>query len=285
MSVCVSVCSKSKPTLWQTGTFDPKNGSFVTTPPTPAPQATATAGHEQGLGSCGQSLTDAKGRRVQFGWQHISLPGETSGAQSLPRVISAARGGALLFTPLPELETLHNASTYLAKTLTIAGASTGYSMLQGVDQQTGLHNHLKLNVTLSAKTSGNFSVCVQCDGAGHSGVVVSVMVDVDGAAAAAVSVRLGGMTQALSLPSTAATATARDDDDDDDDDATAGATVTICAEIFTDGLITELFAGAGEVALSHTVGSVAASGVGYTAHGSSPAIVELQLWGMEQSVF
>ena len=39
---------------------------------------------EQGLGSCGQSLTDAQGRRVQFGWQHLSLPGA-----------SGLRGGAL----------------------------------------------------------------------------------------------------------------------------------------------------------------------------------------------
>ena len=61
--------------------------------------------------------------------------------------------------------------------------------------------------------------------------------------------------------------------------------MTVSADVFTDGLIVELFAGSGQAALSHTVGSVAASGVGYIAYGSSPATVEMELWGMEQSVF
>jgi hypothetical protein len=113
-------------TLWQIGTFNAENGTF---------SSTASAGHEQGLGSCGQSLTDAKGRRVQFGWQHISL-GVTSGAQSLPRVITAAteaQGGGLRFSPLPELETLHNDSTLVSLNFT-AGAGPGFKMLDSIDQ-------------------------------------------------------------------------------------------------------------------------------------------------------
>ena len=186
-------------TLWQIGTFDAENGTFTAEPAPPpanikslgAPSresetAGATAGREQGLGSCGQSLTDAKGRRVQFGWQHISL-GVTSGAQSLPRVITATSGssgrGGLLFSPLPELATLHNHSSHLAKTLSVApsGGSSGggrYKMLEPavIDQQTGLHHHLKLNVSLSTEATGNFSLCVQCDD-DHSGVAISVLVD------------------------------------------------------------------------------------------------------------
>ena len=60
--------------------------------------------------------------------------------------------------------------------------------------------------------------------------------------------------------------------------------MTIQAEIFTDGVITELFAGGGEAALSNTVENIAAIGIGYMVQGTSP-IVELQLWGMQQSVF
>ncbi len=122
----------SQGTLWQIGTFNAKTGKFTST----ASTATATAaGHEQGLGSCGQSLTDAKGRRVQFGWQHISL-GVTSGAQSLPRVITAAteaQGGGLRFSPLPELETLHNDSTLVSLNFT-AASSPGFKMLDPIDQ-------------------------------------------------------------------------------------------------------------------------------------------------------
>jgi hypothetical protein len=78
----------------------------------------------------------------------------------------AAAGGGLLFSPLPELETLHNASTHLAQSLTVAA---GQSVRQaGVDTDTGLHHHIKLNVTL--EVAGTFSICVQCDGA-HPGVV------------------------------------------------------------------------------------------------------------------
>lgn len=292
-------------TLWQIGTFDAENGTFTAETSRGAGVATganprvtpdrvsgtavagATSGHEQGLGSCGQSLTDAKGRRVQFGWQHISL-GVTSGAQSLPRVITAAPagsvGGGLLFSPLPELGNLHNDSSHFAKTITVApsddlGPGRRYTMLDPdvIDQQTGLHHHLKLNVTLSAEASGNFSLCVQCDD-GHPGVAISVLVDAS-AGASAVAVSLGGMTQPFALLATGAGPVG-----DGVDDRGLGATVTVSADVFTDGLITELFAGSGQVALSHTVGSVAASGVGYIAYGS-PARVDIELWGMQQSVF
>ena len=146
-----------------------------------------------------------------------------------------------------------------------------------IDQQTGLHHHLKLNVTLSAEASGNFSLCVQCDD-DHSGVAISVLVDVT-AGALAVVVSLGGITQPVNLLANAAAGPVGEGVHD-----RVGATVTVSADVFTDGLITELFAGSGQVALSHTVGSVVASGVGYIAYGS-PARVEIELWGMEQSVF
>ena len=92
-------------------------------------------------------------------------------------------------------------------------------------------------------------------------------------------VSLGGITQPVNLLANAAAAPVGEGVHD-----SVGATVTVSADVFTDGLITELFAGSGQVALSHTVGSVVASGVGYIAYGS-PARVEIELWGMEQSVF
>jgi len=50
-----------------------------------------------------QSVTDAKGRRVQLGW--VNAP---PGVMSVPRVIGPSPNGRrLLFHPLPELKTLH----------------------------------------------------------------------------------------------------------------------------------------------------------------------------------
>ena len=245
-------------TLWQIGRFDAENGTFTAEE---SGGGKVSAGAEEGIGSCGQSLTDAKQRRVQFGWQHISLPG-TSGAQSLPRVITAApeaEGGGLRFSPLPELETLHNASTHQAKSFTVA---VGQSVQQaGIDAETGLHHHIKLNLTVNAKVTSTFSVCVQCDGS-HPGVVVSFASHGKSSLVASV----GGSSQAVKLP--------------------AGSdTVTVGVDIFTDGCIVELFALDGAVALSHTTGSsVAASGIAYKASGAA-AQVELELWGMEPSVF
>lgn len=242
-------------THWQIGSFNREKGMFT------AGQGKASAGSEEGIGSCGQSLTDAKGRRVQFGWQHINL-GVTEGAQSLPRVITAApeaTGGGLLLSPLPELATLHNASTHQAKKFTIAG---GQSLRQaGIDPETGLHHHMKLNVTLSATVKSEFDMCVQCDG-GHPGVVVSFATD----GSSAVTVGVGGTSQTLTLP-------------------TGSDAAVVEAELFTDGLITELFAGQGEVALSHVAQDVHASGIGYKASGAAVVAVELELWHMVTSVF
>jgi sucrose-6-phosphate hydrolase SacC (GH32 family) len=248
-------------TLWQIGSFDAENGTFT------AEQrgvGKVSAGAEEGIGSCGQSLTDAKGRRVQFGWQHISLQG-TSGAQSLPRVITAApeaEGGGLRFSPLPELETLHNASAHLARSLTV---DAGQSVQQaGIDQATGLHHHIKLNLTVNAKVASSFSVCVQCDST-HPGVAVSFVSHqgtVRGRPALVVSV--GGSSQTVELP-------------------IESNTVVVGADIFSDGQIVELFALDGQVALSH-IAHVDASGIAYKASGAA-ARVELELWGMEPSVF
>ena len=82
-------------TRWQIGSLSNSTGVFVAEP------GAQNAGSEHGLGSCGQSVTDEHGRRVQFGWQHVSVHGAPyTGAQSLPRVITAppaAEGGGLRF--------------------------------------------------------------------------------------------------------------------------------------------------------------------------------------------
>ena len=154
---------------------------------------------------------------------------------------------------------MHNASTHQKKNFTIAG---GQSMRQaGIDQETGLHHHMKLNVTMDATVTSEFSVCVQCDG-GHPGVVVSFATD----GSSVVTVGVGGTAQTLALPAGSESA-------------------VVEADLFTDGLITELFAGRGEVALSHTANDVVASGIGYKASGAATVAVELELWHMATSVF
>jgi hypothetical protein len=170
-------------------------------------------------------LTDHQGRRVQFGWQHISLPG-TTGAQSLPRVITAApeaAGGGLRFSPLPELETLHNASTHLTRSLAL---NAGQSVRQaGLDQHTGLHHHLKLNLTLDAEVASTFSVCVQSAGAcAHPDVAVSFALHLPGTVRdkAALVLSVGGTSQTLELTP-----------------SQTGA-VEISAEIFTDGQVRQM---------------------------------------------
>lgn len=136
----------------------------------------------------------------------------------------------------------------------------------GVCLQTGLHNHIKLSVTFST-TAGNISLCVYCDARGHTGVGVSLSRDEAGT----VSVSLGGTTQQLAQPQISVAGQATN----------ASNGQTIKADVFTDGVITELFAGEGEAALSHTADHLEASGVGYMAGVGG----ELQLWGMQQSVF
>ena len=54
-----------------------------------------------------QSFTDARGRRVLFGWIGGPHGANFSGGQSIPRLITASPGGALRFLPLPELTSLH----------------------------------------------------------------------------------------------------------------------------------------------------------------------------------
>ena len=174
----------------------------------------------------------------------------------------ASKGGGLLFSPLPELETLHNASAHLKRAFAVAG---GQSLQQsGIDRETGLHHHMKLNVTVSATVASNFAVCVQCD-SGHAGVVVSFVAD----GKSSVTVGVGGTSQTLKL-------------------AAGSDKAVVGADVFTDGLITELFAGEGEVALSHMAKDVVANGIGYKASGAAgmpPVAVELELWHMETSVF
>ena len=250
-------------TIWQIGRFDADKGVFT------ADGGNSSSGAEQGLGSCGQSLTDAKGRRVQFGWQHVGIPGANfTGAQSLPRVITAEPGGGLRFSPLPELATLHNTSTHLAKEFTpIAGASLlNFTMLEGVDQPTGLHNHIQLNITLSTKADAGVSLCVQCSDGGQ-GVVIEVQLSAVGARPA-LSATLGGAKQPLTLPAA----------------SIAAGSARVTADIFTDGAVIELFANGGEVALSHTVAVAHGHGVGYSASGAGGAVA-MGLWQMQQSVF
>ena len=139
--------------------------------------------------------------------------------------------------------------------------------------QTGLHHHMKLNVTFGI-TPSKFSLCVYCDDHNQAGVGITLALDEQGT----VSVSLGGTTQRLTRPQVSAPHAAAN--------GPLHSTPTVAMEVFTDGVITELFAGRGEAALSHTVSDIQASGVGYMMGSGSPtASVELQLWGMQQSVF
>lgn len=91
-------------TVYNLGQFNEQKGTFL--------DLDDGALHTESNGAfhCGQSMTDAKGRRVQFGWLGLHLQGAPySGAQSLPRLITAAPPDLnlgpdkLLFAPLPEL--------------------------------------------------------------------------------------------------------------------------------------------------------------------------------------
>ena len=249
------------PTRWATGGFDVNNGTFA--PGAPSAQR-RTDGVELGLGHCGQSMTDAKGRRVQFGWQGLSISGAPyTGAQSLPRVVEVAppeRGGGLKFAPLPELSTLHAAGSHVHKAATVAPA--GFTYLDGVDKPTGLHHHMRLNVTLAlngTSSGATLVVCVLC-GPGDSGVQASVELS----SAPTLSATLAGVTLPLPPPT--------------------GATATVTLDMFVDGAIVELFVFGGEQTAYHAVSSARSFGVGLAATGS-PAPVALDLWRMEQSVF
>ncbi len=133
--------------------------------------------------------------------------------------------------------------------------------------QTGLHNHIKLSVTFGI-TACNVSLCLYCDDNGHAGLAATLAVDEGGT----VSVSLGRTTQQLTQPQNSVAGHLA---------KSVSNGQTVKAEIFTDGVITELFAGEGEVALSHTADRLEGSGVGYMAGARG----ELQLWGMKQSVF
>ena len=55
-----------------------------------------------------------------------------------------------------------------------------FTMLEGIDQLTGLHNHIQLNITLSTKADAGVSLCVQCSNGGQ-GVVIEVQLSAGGA--------------------------------------------------------------------------------------------------------
>ena len=91
-----------------------------------------------------------------------------------------------------------------------------------LDQHTGLHHHLKLNLTLDAQVASTFSVCVQSAGAcAHPDVAVSFALHLPGTVRdkTALELSVGGTSQTLELPPGSETA------------------VEVSAEIFTDGQV------------------------------------------------
>ena len=248
-------------TQWQIGSWSSTTGAFVSEP------GKQNEGSEPGLGSCGQSLTDEHGRRVQFGWQHVGVPGAPyTGAQSLPRVITAAPaadGGGLRFHYLPDLESLHDNVSHSLHNVSGKTVGTGVTMLTGIDQQTGLHHHARITLGIPRGTASKFSLCVLCS-VNTSGVSVAVIVSATGTVT--VGLAESKDRHPLTLPTSATAA-------------------SLSMDLFLDGALLELFINGGAVqpqATSVKAASAAGVGVMSTAAG---AVASVEIWRMRQSVF
>jgi sucrose-6-phosphate hydrolase SacC (GH32 family) len=257
-----------KGTQWSIGHFNKSNGTFV------QDAGPGNSGSERSLGSCGQSLTDAKGRRVQFGWQHLGIEGALyTGAQSLPRVITvtgnhSGSSTGVRFAPLPELAILHDLSTHKAGNLTLSPSTppspSSYTFLPGITKAVGLYHHMQLVIKLNSTGSSSFTVCVQC-GPGDSGVEASVQGTADGA----VDVILGDQPGMQLYPSSSGSSPIS----------------TVFVDVFVDGALIEIFVNDGEQTSYTARPSVSSFGIGMKVTGSQPVLVGYELWRMNQSVF
>ena len=221
---------------------------------------------------CGQSMWDAKGRRIQFMWLGLSLPGANyTGAQTLPREIALAPPGSvtgLLFRPIPELETLHApAAPVFDEAFTLApGAGRTFAPADDV----GLHCHVKATLTMppSVEQDCSVSLIVRAVGATAAGAPrsdsTSLLVNVSHAAGQRV----------VTFGSTAPVNISRGSAD-------------VELEVFVDGAIVELFVNGGERVLttnSGNPGSIAGTGLGWSASGLSANVSSFRLWGMSKAI-
>ena len=210
---------------------------------------------------CGQSFWDPHGRRIQFMWLLLDLPGANwLGAPTLPREIVLAPPGSvtgLLFRPLPEMSLLH------------AGASSNTSLAlahangwQDIKVTDGLHAHLLLTIKISDLST---VVSLEIRGAGDKpNAPGSVMLNVTRG-----TILLGRPSQSPQREVFPTTLT------------NSG---VVDLEIFIDGPVTEVFANGGERALTQNAQVVSIEGTRLRAATNGTATLKAVTWPMRRSV-
>ena len=210
---------------------------------------------------CGQSFWDPHGRRIQFMWLLINLPGAAwLGAPTLPREIVLAPPGSvtgLLFRPLPEMSLLHaGAPSNTSLALSRAGG------WQDIKMTDGLHAHLLVTIKISEPST---VVSLEIRGASDKpNAAGSVMLNVTRG-----TILLGRPSQSPQREVFAATLT------------DSG---VVELEIFIDGPVTEVFANGGERALTQSAQVLSIEGTKLRAGTNGTAALTAVTWPMRRSV-
>ncbi|CAK0824794.1 unnamed protein product [Prorocentrum cordatum] len=206
---------------------------------------------------CGQSMWDAKGRRIQFMWLKLNLPGANwTGAQTIPREIALAPAGSssgLLFKPIVEMATLHASVEPAINEAFETGARRVFS------PPDGLHCHVKANLTLQ---EGSAVAITVRDSEGdmadaHGSLLISAQLQ-----NGEYTVVFGEASVQVSLPG------------------------SLRLEIFVDGPVVELFVNGGERVLTTNSGNpqyISDTKLSVEGNGVA-ATVTLQVWSMAQAV-
>lgn len=212
----------------------------------------------------------AQGRRVQFMWFRLKIPGANyTGAQTLPREIRLAPPGSitgLLFRPIPEVSTLHvgSGAPEVNRTLELAPGANDVTIVP----KDGLHCHIQLGLVLpSIQHNVSIKLTVRAfdpettrAGLGSLEVVVSQ----DTLRRRQLSV--GGRAANLS---------------------TTGREVHL--DVFVDGVLTEVFANGGERVLTNSAADPYVSGTALHlgVNGQDVGAVTkatMNVWGMSRAI-
>jgi sucrose-6-phosphate hydrolase SacC (GH32 family) len=241
-------------TLWITGTASIRDGELYEFHEQPFNGNPSMGWEDVGGGThCGQSEWDATGRRVQFMWLRLSLPGaEYSGAQTIPREILLAPPGSvsgLWFRPLREMAKLHKEHAPATTSLNLSDGGAA----QTISAADGMHCHMNVTIRLADANS-----------------VVSFELRAGVAPKAVGSVNMSVTQDSIVLDGKAANLTRAS---------------TVYLEVFIDSVLTEVFANFGERSLTHSksVHYVAGTAITVKAVGGG-ASVEAATWSMRPSI-